>query len=527
MRRRDAAVLFLAGAAFFLPALASRDVWQSLESRYAAVAREMAEDGDWLVPRFNGEVYADKPPLFLWCGAALHAIGCGVNGLRVFAALVAAATLVVTAALGRLFFSRRAALLGAAILATTPLFAWKGRFGELDVPLALLTTIAAYGWFAGGRRVALFYVAMGLAVLGKGPAGVAVPLLAVLAGHLARVRPSSPRAPLHLAWGPLVAAGPPALWFFAALARAPNGYAREILGRHVVTRITEPWIHDEPPWYFLTEGSPWLLPWLLVAIPAGAWAWRRRREEAAPAMLLLWFVLGSLLFSALPGKRVAYLLPLAPALALLAARGIEATATQTLERALHLAAAAAGLLLVAFGLGAGDSVLRGLRIAPWLGDALAPATRLPGGATVAAGGLVLTALALAGARRPRAWILVAEVALGFAITDLALSPRLDTVRSPRAISARIDAMLPPGTGEVAMHPDDFLGLLHLYSDRRRFPLLTTEDGIAAFLAVPGPRLVVTRSMPFPVPPDVHAVRAGRIGAREIEVRSLTPFNERR
>lgn len=521
MAHRDAVVLFLAGAAFFLPALATRDVWQSLESRYAAVAREMAEDGDWIVPRFNGEVYADKPPLFLWCGAALHATGCGVQGVRVFAALAAAVALVVTAALGRLFFPRRTALLGAAILATTPLFAWKGRFGEIDVPLTLLTTLAAYGWFAGGRRVALFYAAMGLAVLGKGPAGVAVPLLAVLAGRLAHVRPSSPRAPLHLAWGPLVAAAPPAFWFMAALARAPTGYAREILGRHVLTRIAEPWIHDRPPWHFLTHGAPWLLPWLLVAIPAGARAWRRRHEEAAPAMLLLWFVLGFLLFSAIPGKRVPYLLPLAPALALLVARGIEATAMPRLVRALHLVAAAAGLLLVAFGLGAGDSVLRGLRIAPYLADALAPATRLPGGATVAAGGIGLAALALVGARRPRAWILVAEVALGFAIMDVALAPHLDTVRSPRAISARIDALLPPGTGEAALHPDDFLGLLHLYSERRRFARLATADDIDRFLAAPGPRLVVTRAAAG-LPPDARAVRAGRIGAREVSLLRAGP-----
>ncbi len=518
MSTRDKAALFLACAAFFLPALGSRDVWQSLESRYAAVAREMAEDGDWLVPRFNGEVYADKPPLFLWCGAALHAIGCGVQGLRVFAALAAAAAVVATAALGRLFFSRRAAMLGAAILAATPGFAWKGRFGELDVPLTLLTTLAVYGWFAGGRRVVLFYAAMGLAVLGKGPPGVAVPLLAVLAGRLAHVRPSSPRAPLHLAWGPLVAAGPPVLWFTLALTRAPTGYAKEILGQHVLTRITEPWIHDQPSWYFVPYGTPWLLPWFLLAIPAGARAWRRRHEEAAPAMLLGWFVLGFLLFSALPGKRAPYLLPLAPALALLVARGIEATATTTLVRALHLVVAAAGLVLVAFGLGAGGSVLRSLRIAPYLADALAPAGRLPGGAIVAAGGLALAGLSLLGARRARAWILVAEVALGFALVDITLAPRLDTVRSSRAISARIDALLPPGAGEAAMHPDEFLGLLHLYSDRRRFATLATADEALRFLAAPGPRLVVTRSMPLLVatlPPDVHAVHAGRIGAREV------------
>lgn len=78
---------------------------------------------------------------------------------------------------------------------------------------------------------------------------------------------------------------------------------------------------------------------------------------------------------------------------------------------------------------------------------------------------------------------------------------------------------------MATHPDDFLGLLHLYSERGRMPTLATGDGILRFLAGPEPRLVVTRSMPFPrpdasgvvegLPPNVRAVRAGSIGAREI------------
>ncbi|MFI5402750.1 MAG: ArnT family glycosyltransferase, partial [Planctomycetota bacterium] len=176
--RTDAAILLLAGAAFFLPALASRDVWQPLETRYATIAREMAETGDWLLPRINGEPYQDKPPLFFWLAAALRKCGIGAQGVRVVSALAAAGTMAVIAALARIWFSRRAAFLAAAILATTPEFGWLGRFGELDVTLTFFTTLSVYGWFAGGRRVALFYLGIGLAVMVKGPPGVLVPLLA-------------------------------------------------------------------------------------------------------------------------------------------------------------------------------------------------------------------------------------------------------------------------------------------------------------------------------------------------------------
>jgi 4-amino-4-deoxy-L-arabinose transferase-like glycosyltransferase len=42
------------------------DLWDPDEPRYGQVAREMVSGGDWIVMHFNGKVYADKPPLFLW-----------------------------------------------------------------------------------------------------------------------------------------------------------------------------------------------------------------------------------------------------------------------------------------------------------------------------------------------------------------------------------------------------------------------------------------------------------------------------
>ncbi len=43
-----------------------RPLWPVGETRYASVAWEMWQRGDFLVPHLNGELYSHKPPLLFW-----------------------------------------------------------------------------------------------------------------------------------------------------------------------------------------------------------------------------------------------------------------------------------------------------------------------------------------------------------------------------------------------------------------------------------------------------------------------------
>ena len=39
------------------------------EGLYGSIVREMLESKDWIVTRFNGLLYLEKPPLFFWLSA--------------------------------------------------------------------------------------------------------------------------------------------------------------------------------------------------------------------------------------------------------------------------------------------------------------------------------------------------------------------------------------------------------------------------------------------------------------------------
>ena len=52
--------------------LGARPLISPAEARYALIAREMVESGDWIQPHFNHARFYEKPPLTYWCVAASY-----------------------------------------------------------------------------------------------------------------------------------------------------------------------------------------------------------------------------------------------------------------------------------------------------------------------------------------------------------------------------------------------------------------------------------------------------------------------
>jgi 4-amino-4-deoxy-L-arabinose transferase-like glycosyltransferase len=450
--RRDLLLLALAAAIAFLPGLGRRDVWNPDEARYAEVAREMRDAGSWALPRLNGAVYTQKPPLFFWLidTAAFATGGVDETATRLPSALAGIGAVLLVYRLGRRLQGRRAGLLAAIVFGTSFKILWQARFGQIDMLLTCLVALQVW-WFLRGYTEArprlywLMYVAGGLAILAKGPAGLLPPLLAIVVFLLWNGERAELRR-LRVGRGLLVVVAITLAWLVPAGLAGGRAYLDQIVLRQNVTRYANPWHHRLPWYYYLTAVPPEFLPWTLL-LPTGFVAARGLGGRARDGFRLAasWAVVTIVFFSLSPAKRDVYVLTAYPALALLVGAGLDRLATLWPARR-RWATVPFGVLalLVTLLVVALPAAGRGrAETAPLGGD------RFVWIATLALLPLVAGCLwAWWCARRGRIERAVAGVAAGMVALELALAfvllPRFDAVKSARELSVELDARMQPG-----------------------------------------------------------------------------------
>jgi 4-amino-4-deoxy-L-arabinose transferase-like glycosyltransferase len=336
--RRDLFALALLGALLFLPGLGLRDLWNPDEARYAEVAREMRAAGSWALPRLNGEVYTQKPPLLFWAinAAALLTGGVGETSTRLPVALAAIGSLLLVYRLGERLFSRRAAWIAALAFATCLRILWQGRFGQIDMLLGFFVTLAVWFWVRGSTEgrpglYPLFFLSAGVATLAKGPVGLLPPLLSILA-FLAVTRDRAEVKRLRipsglLLWGAVVLA-----WLIPAGLAGGEEYLRQIVFKQNITRYTDPWHHFQPWHYYLTVIPAEFFPWSFLLPTALVVGWRRLAREGEASrkgflFTLCWMMVTVVFFSLSPAKRTVYIVTMYPAMALMVGAALDRIAT--------------------------------------------------------------------------------------------------------------------------------------------------------------------------------------------------------
>ena len=301
------------------------------ETRYLTVAWEMFAGGDWLVPHLNGQFYTHKPPLLFWLiGAGWKLSGVNDWWPRLLPLLLGLAGWTLLWRLARRLWPQAEDVspLAVALAGGTLVWALAQTMIMFDLLLAICVLLGMLGLARAGegdaRGWGLFGLGLGLGILAKGPVALLHLLLPAVLGPwwspAARSRPGAWYA--RLGGGFALGVAMALAWVVPAALAGGEEYSRMILWNQTAGRVTSSFAHQRPWWWYLPLLPVLVLPWTLWRPSIRGTVEAARRLDPGARFCLAWAVPVFLAFCAISGKQPQYLLPVIPAVALLAARGM-------------------------------------------------------------------------------------------------------------------------------------------------------------------------------------------------------------
>lgn len=508
---QDPVTLFVAAFALAAAAgIASDGLYHRDEVYYVEPLRHMLASGDWLTPVFDGKPRLDKPILLYWLGALGQiATGEGLFGARLVSVASAVLTLVLTAGIARrVFDDERVVFAAVAATGSTLMFF---SYAHYIVPEMALVACMTGGhlcylelrarWRDGrpaGQIRLLFYLAMAVGFMVKGPPAVFLPLLAIVVHALALGRPGD----LLRLWswsgaGLFVLVVAP--WYLAIYLEHGGAPFERLVKRDILRRLSR----DRTDYtYYVTAFVPFFLPWSLVLVQRAAGRLRRAEWDRGFGWVrqypVIWLVTHVVFFSLFVREKYPwYALDWAVPAALTAAMAFRADDTGRRWRPVLVGLAAlalgAGAVALLFG-----TMTRGIALDPVNGGVAAALF-------AAAAGLVLWA-----ARRTvglRAMTAATAAAAALSVTSFHHFVQGATPLEPAPIFARV--LVKETAPFTVVASVNFLGKrLHLYPfpEGTRIETISRRDDLAAAVAANPPDYVVAPSQAVAMLPDAAGRR---------------------
>ena len=320
-------LVFIYGLIWF-GTLQYRHLIPSDEGRYAEMAREMLVTGDWVTPRYNGYQYFEKPPLQVWATAsAFKLFGVGEWQARLWTALTGFLTIIAIGFTGAKIYGQRAGLLAGIVLASSPMWIIGGHVNALDMGLSaflagalcsLLIAQTSHNKTTTRNWMWVCWASMALATLSKGLIGAALPAMVLIAYSLSNWDWQLWKR-LHILSGLFLFLLIAAPWFTLVSLRNPAFFDFFFIHEHLQRFTQDAHSRTGPMYYFVPLLLLGFLPWLpqLIGSIGGAWQ-DRRRNFSGKWLLLCWSIIIFVFFSVSHSKLPGYIIPIFPALALLA-----------------------------------------------------------------------------------------------------------------------------------------------------------------------------------------------------------------
>ncbi len=307
------------------------------EPRYAWIARDMAETGDWVTPRLYGKPWFEKPVLYYWMAAAGFKIfGVSEAAARLPSAICALfATLALAWLAWRVYGAETARWL-LLLLPTSVGMIGFSHAAATDMSFSAMLTIAMVcaavvlgltqnentpilphtPWLA----LLLFGFFLGLAVLAKGPAAIILSGGTVFFWALFTKKWRDAFRLLHpVAILSFCATALP--WYILCARRNPDFFRIFIIEHNFKRYLTPEFQHIQPFWYYVPVVLVAFLPWSAALLWATFTGGRKlfAPEKISPLSLffLTWASFCLVFFSVSRSKLPGYVLPAFPAIALL------------------------------------------------------------------------------------------------------------------------------------------------------------------------------------------------------------------
>ncbi len=507
-----------------------RPLWVGDETREAAIAKQMADSGDFFQTRLAGLLRAEKPPFYYASVASSIRLRHGATRVstRLPSILFSAMTLLSAAAAAAILFSQRAGFFTAAILSTTYLFVVNAHNVVVDVSLTAFVTMGLLAFVASSRRCGFprwdlgFGLAAAGAILAKGFVGPALLLLLTLPfWFFERERRRLSESFSAGAW--LAPAAALLLWTGVTYGRGGMPALSEAIWNQQVGRLLgfrrREYSHHRAPFYFYLAAFPGMLfPWI-VTLPAAIRGGLRQQGRGRPGgsvfLALATGLAAALLFlSFAETKRTIYFLPIVPLAAILVGSFLDTRLSETDSR-------------VSWSLWIQFVVVALAAVAVPLLPATADGKITPGeAACVGAVALACAGLAFAARRSPARLVTISLlVAMGsLFLLDRYSLPRWQRDRATRDFFARVERRM-AGRGSLYSYGlnEDVLGRACLELSR---PPLAQDDPAAVerVLRQPGAFLLTETSTLRDAPASwaaaLEPVELGRAGNRPVALLRL-------
>lgn len=303
------------------------------ESRWATVAVEMLASSDWIVPRQQGQVFPDRPPLGSWAMALVGAVRGQVDAvaIRLPSVLAVVLTSLAIYAYASAFLSRGAALVAALAYPTMGQVLELGGLGESEALYTLLVSGSLLAWHAAYRAHCsptlawcCGYTVAAAATLTKGIQATAyfvVPTVVfLLLRRDGRYLFSRGHACGIALFSVLVGA-----WLVPFCRAAGSGVLDDLLFDLFTRRIGRDGLLEQIATYPL-ETLACMLPWSVLLLELPQPRFYRRLGEAARSQLLFLLVALATTYPSVwwaNGARSRYYMPLYPVVACLIGWGFE------------------------------------------------------------------------------------------------------------------------------------------------------------------------------------------------------------